>query len=68
MKRSVHSQGRRRAAQAITAVAVATGALFALGVGSAAAQTPVSINVVDVAGNLAPSRISPTRIRSSSRR
>jgi putative spermidine/putrescine transport system substrate-binding protein len=53
MKRSVHSQGRRRAAQAITAVAVATGALFALGVGSAAAQTPVSINVVDVAGNLA---------------
>src|SRR5689334_13864455 len=53
MKRSVHSQGRRRAARAITAVAVATGALFALGVGSAAAQTPVSINVVDVAGNLA---------------
>jgi putative spermidine/putrescine transport system substrate-binding protein len=53
MKRSVHSQGRRRAARTITAVAVATGALFALGVGSAAAQTPVSINVVDVAGNLA---------------
>ena len=53
MKRSVHSQGRRRAARAITAVAVATGALFAFGLDGAAAQTPVTINVVDVAGNLA---------------
>ena len=53
MKRSsVQSQGRRRAAQRITAVAVATAALFALGFGSAQAA-PVTINVVDVAGNLA---------------
>ena len=53
MKRSSeHSQGRRRAAQRITAVAIATAALFTLGAGRAAAA-PVTINVVDVAGNLA---------------
>ena len=54
MKRSsVHSQGRRRAAQRITAVAVATAALFTLGLGNTAAQSPVTLNIVDVAGNLA---------------
>ena len=54
MKRSsVQSQGRRRAAQALTAVAAATAALFTFGVTGAAAQSPVTINVVDVAGNLA---------------
>jgi putative spermidine/putrescine transport system substrate-binding protein len=54
MKRSsVHAQGRRRAAQRITAVAVATAALFTLGMGNATAQSAVTINVVDVAGNLA---------------
>src|SRR5690242_853296 len=53
MKRSsVQSQGRRRAAQRITAVAVATAALCALVPGIAQAA-PVTINVVDVAGNLA---------------
>jgi putative spermidine/putrescine transport system substrate-binding protein len=53
MKRSsVQSQGRRRAAQRITAVAVATAALFTVGFGSAQAA-PVTINVVDVAGDLA---------------
>ena len=53
MKRSsVHSQGRRRAAQRITAVAVATAAFVTLGIGNAAAA-PVTINIVDVAGNLA---------------
>src|SRR5690348_930145 len=52
MKRSsVQSQGRRRAAQRITAVAVATAALFALGPGTAQAA-PVTINIVDVAGDL----------------
>jgi len=49
---SVQSQGRRRVAQRITAVAVAIAALFAFGPGSALAA-PVSINVVDVAGDLA---------------
>jgi putative spermidine/putrescine transport system substrate-binding protein len=54
MKRSsVYSQGRRRASQRIIALAIATGALFAFGGGSAMAQSPVTINVVDVAGNLA---------------
>lgn len=57
MKRStVHSQERRRAARKITAVALATVALFTVGAGSAAAQapkSPVTINIVDVAGNLA---------------
>ena len=54
MKRSsVQSQGRRRAAQRIIAVAIATGALFAFGGGGAMAQSPVTINVVDVAGDLA---------------
>jgi putative spermidine/putrescine transport system substrate-binding protein len=53
---SVHSRERRRAAHKVAAVAVAIGALFALGPGSAVAQapkSPVTINVVDVAGNLA---------------
>jgi putative spermidine/putrescine transport system substrate-binding protein len=53
---SVHSGERRRAAHKVAAVAVAIGALFALGPGSAVAQapkSPVTINVVDVAGNLA---------------
>jgi putative spermidine/putrescine transport system substrate-binding protein len=49
---SVQSQGRRRVAQRITAAAVAIAALFAFGLGSAQAA-PVSINVVDVAGDLA---------------
>jgi len=49
---SVQSQGRRRVAQRITAAAVAIAALFAFGPGSALAA-PVSINVVDVAGDLA---------------
>ena len=54
MKRStVHSQERRRAARRLTAIAIATTALFGLGLGSAAAQSPVTINIVDVAGNLA---------------
>ena len=50
---SVLSQGRRRAIQSLTGVAAATAALFTFGIGGAAAQTPVTINVVDVAGNLA---------------
>ena len=53
---SVQSRQRRRAAHKVAAVAVAIGALFALGSGSAVAQapkSPVTINVVDVAGNLA---------------
>jgi len=49
---SVQSQGRRRVAQRITAAAVAIAALFAFELGSAQAA-PVSINVVDVAGDLA---------------
>ncbi|HLW12057.1 MAG TPA: extracellular solute-binding protein [Casimicrobiaceae bacterium] len=57
MKRStMHSQERRRSARRLTAVALAATALFALGVGSVGAQapkSPVTINVVDVAGNLA---------------
>jgi len=57
MKRSTgHSQERRHAARTITAVALATAALFTLGAGSVRAQapkSPVSINIVDVAGNLA---------------
>ncbi len=54
MKRSsVQSQSRRRAVQRITAIAAATAAVFAFGITGAAAQSPVSINVVDVAGDLA---------------
>jgi putative spermidine/putrescine transport system substrate-binding protein len=57
MKRStMHSQERRRAARRLTTVALAAAALFTLGVGSVGAQapkSPVTINVVDVAGNLA---------------
>jgi putative spermidine/putrescine transport system substrate-binding protein len=57
MKRStVHSQERRRSALKLTAVALATAALFTVGAGNALAQapkSPVSINIVDVAGNLA---------------
>ena len=53
---SVQSRERRRTAHKLAAVAVALGTLFALGAGSAVAQapkSPVTINVVDVAGNLA---------------
>ncbi len=53
---SVHSKERRRVARKLTAVALATAAMFAIGAGSAVAQapkSPVTINVVDVAGNLA---------------
>ena len=54
MKRSsVQSQSRRRSVQRITAIAAATAAVFAFGITGAAAQSPVSINVVDVAGDLA---------------
>jgi putative spermidine/putrescine transport system substrate-binding protein len=57
MKRStMHSHERRRAARKLTTVALAAAALFTLGVGSVGAQapkSPVTINVVDVAGNLA---------------
>jgi putative spermidine/putrescine transport system substrate-binding protein len=57
MKRStVHSQERRRSALKLIAVALATAALFTGGAGNALAQapkSPVSINIVDVAGNLA---------------
>jgi putative spermidine/putrescine transport system substrate-binding protein len=54
MKRSsMQSQDRRRAVRRITGVTLAVAALFALGPGGVAAQSPVTINVVDVAGNLA---------------
>ncbi len=55
MKRSsVHSQERRRAARRLAAVAVATAAIFAFGGTAAQApKSPVTINIVDVAGNLA---------------
>src|SRR5689334_1067932 len=54
MKRSsVHSQDRRRAARRITMIAAATAAVFTFGVQGASAQSPVTINVVDVAGDLA---------------
>ncbi|MGE5170670.1 MAG: ABC transporter substrate-binding protein [Rudaea sp.] len=53
MKRSIsHSQERRTACR-VVAGALAAGALVALGVPAASAQSPVTINVVDVAGNLA---------------
>jgi len=53
---SVQSGQRRRAAHQIASVAVVIGTMFALAPGSAFAQapkSPVTINVVDVAGNLA---------------
>ena len=57
MKRSdVQSGGRRAAIGKLSAVAFATAAMFAVGIGGVAAQapkSPVTINVVDVAGNLA---------------
>ena len=53
--RSLESRQRRHAGRRLATVAVATAALFALGVGDVVAQpkSPVTINVVDVAGNLA---------------
>jgi putative spermidine/putrescine transport system substrate-binding protein len=56
MKRNVQSQERRRVVRRLSAVALATAAVFAVGVGNVSAQaptSPVTINVVDVAGNLA---------------
>ena len=57
MKRSdVQSGGRRDAMGKLSAVALATATMFAFGIGGAVAQapkSPVTINVVDVAGNLA---------------
>jgi putative spermidine/putrescine transport system substrate-binding protein len=52
----IESKHRRRVARTLTAVAVAVAATLSLGAGSALAQapkSPVTINVVDVAGNLA---------------
>jgi len=57
MKRSSgYSQERRLAARKLTAVAVTTAAIVAFGTGGVFAQapkSPVTINIVDVAGNLA---------------
>jgi putative spermidine/putrescine transport system substrate-binding protein len=57
MKRNtMHLQERRRSARRLTTIALAATALFTLGMGSVGAQapkSPVTINVVDVAGNLA---------------
>ena len=56
MKLEIESKQRRRATRNLTAVALAVGVAVSLGVGSAVAQAPkapVTINVVDVAGNLA---------------
>ena len=56
MKRNVQSQERRRVVRRLSAVALATAAVFAVGAGNVSAQapkSPVTINVVDVAGNLA---------------
>jgi putative spermidine/putrescine transport system substrate-binding protein len=54
MKRNVQSQERRRVVRGLSAVALATATLFAVGTVSAQApKSPVTINVVDVAGNLA---------------
>jgi putative spermidine/putrescine transport system substrate-binding protein len=53
---SVQSRERRRTAHKLAALAVAIGALFALGAGSAVAQapkSPVTINISDPAGDLA---------------
>ena len=53
---SVQSKERRRVARKLSAAALATAAMFAVGAGSAGAQapkSPVTINVVDPAGNLA---------------
>jgi putative spermidine/putrescine transport system substrate-binding protein len=52
----IESKHRRRMARTLTAVAIAVAATLSLGAGSALAQapkSPVTINVVDVAGNLA---------------
>jgi len=52
----IESRHRRRVARSLTAVALAVAATLSLGAGSALAQapkSPVTINVVDVAGNLA---------------
>jgi len=52
----IESKHRRRVARTLTAVAVAVAATLSLSAGSALAQapkSPVTINVVDVAGNLA---------------
>jgi len=48
----IESNGRRRVVRAFTAVAVAVSAALAIGMSTAQAA-PVTINVVDVAGNLA---------------
>ena len=56
MKLEIESKQRRRATRNLTAVALAVGVAVSLGVGSAVAQAPKApetINVVDVAGNLA---------------
>jgi len=56
MKRNVQSEERRRVFGKLAAVALATAVLFAVGAGDLSAQapkSPVTINVVDVAGNLA---------------
>ena len=53
---SVQSKERREVARKLTAVALATAAMFAIGVGSASAQapkSPVTINISDPAGDLA---------------
>jgi len=52
----IESRHRRRVARTLTAVAIAVAATLSLGAGNALAQapkSPVTINVVDVAGNLA---------------
>ena len=52
----IESKHRRRVARTLTAVAIAVAATLSLGAGNALAQapkSPVTINVVDVAGNLA---------------
>ena len=53
---SVQSKERREVARKLTAVALATAAMFAIGAGSASAQapkSPVTINISDPAGDLA---------------
>ena len=52
----IESKDRRRVTRTLTAVAIAVAATLSLGTGNALAQapkSPVTINVVDVAGNLA---------------
>jgi putative spermidine/putrescine transport system substrate-binding protein len=56
MKRNVQSEERRRIFGKLAAAALATAGLFAVAAGDVSAQapkSPVTINVVDVAGNLA---------------